>query len=59
MPAEATIEGNTVVVSSDKVVSPNEVRFGWQKVANPNLENKAGLPASPFQTKDWHGGTGE
>ena len=27
--------------------------------ANPNLMNKEGLPASPFRTQDWKGGTGE
>jgi sialate O-acetylesterase len=35
------------------------VRFGWRKITNPNLVNSAGLPASPFQTDDWQGGTGE
>jgi sialate O-acetylesterase len=35
------------------------VRFGWRNEANPNLVNKAGLPASPFQTNNWQGGTGE
>ncbi|MCP4099714.1 MAG: 9-O-acetylesterase, partial [Planctomycetaceae bacterium] len=57
--AEATIEGNTVVVSASAVKSPKTVRFGWRKITNPNLVNSAGLPASPFQTDDWQGGTGE
>jgi sialate O-acetylesterase len=26
------------------------VRFGWEDAAEPNLFNKAGLPASPFRT---------
>ncbi|MFH1730294.1 MAG: sialate O-acetylesterase, partial [Planctomycetota bacterium] len=59
VPATATIDGKTVVVESDKVASPTQVRFGWHKTANPNLVNKEGLPASPFRTKDWRGGTGE
>ncbi|MFO0843425.1 MAG: sialate O-acetylesterase [Gemmataceae bacterium] len=59
VPAEAVIDGETVVVSSKDVSSPAQVRFGWNNVANPNLMNKEGLPASPFQTKDWKGGTGE
>ena len=46
----AVIEGSTVVVSSDKVPNPTFVRFGWDKVAEPNLINKTGLPASPFRT---------
>lgn len=56
--AQATIDGNDVIVSAKGVDSPKEVRFGWHKLANPNLVNSAGLPASPFQTKEWHGGTG-
>jgi hypothetical protein len=26
------------------------VRFGWHQMAEPNLVNGAGLPASPFST---------
>lgn len=59
VPAEAAIDGNEVVVSSKDVSSPTQVRFGWTNVSNPNLRNKAGLPASPFQTEKWQGGTGE
>jgi sialate O-acetylesterase len=29
------------------------VRFGWHEIAEPNLSNKAGLPASPFRTDRW------
>ncbi len=57
--AEAKIDGDTVVVSSSKVAEPRNVRFGWHKLANPNLMNSEGLPASPFQTDNWQGGTGE
>ena len=59
VPAKAVIDGQTVVVSAPGVTAPKHVRFGWHKTANPNLVNKAGLPASPFQTKNWQGGTGE
>jgi sialate O-acetylesterase len=59
VPAEATIDGSTVVVQSNDVAAPKVVRFGWQNTANPNLMNAEGLPASPFQTNRWHGGTGE
>jgi sialate O-acetylesterase len=54
--AEARIEGNTIVVSSDKVPAPVAVRYAWAN--NPdkaNLFNKEGLPASPFRTDDWPG----
>ncbi len=57
--AQAVIEGDSVVVSAESVEKPTQARFGWHKLANPNLVNKAGLPASPFQTKDWRGGTGQ
>lgn len=48
--ARAEVVGNTVVISSDEVVKPVAVRFGWHETAEPNLGNGAGLPASPFRT---------
>ncbi len=57
--ATAEIDGATVVVSAESVTAPKHVRFGWHKVTNPNLVNGAGLPASPFQSNNWLGGTGE
>lgn len=52
VPAEAQIEGETVVVSSSEVPEPKSVRFGWHELAQPNFFNEAGLPASPFRTDD-------
>ncbi|MGA2616416.1 MAG: sialate O-acetylesterase [Thermoguttaceae bacterium] len=57
--AQATIDGQTVVVEAQAVAAPTQARFGWRNQANPNLANKEGLPASPFQTNNWQGGTGE
>jgi len=51
--AEAAIEGDTVVVHSDKLTKPVAVRFGWADVANHNLVNNKSLPASPFRTDSW------
>lgn len=51
--AKATIDGETVVVESEQVPDPRAVRFAWHGLAEPNLFNKAGLPASPFRTDDW------
>ena len=51
--AKATIDGNTILVSSDTVANPIAVRFGWHQNAEPNLVNKEGLPASPFRTHQW------
>ncbi len=52
--ANAKIEGNKVIVWSDKVLAPVAVRYAWAD--NPegcNLYNKEGLPASPFRTDNW------
>jgi len=51
--AEATIDGDSVVVRSATVSRPVAVRFGWNRAAEPNLMNKEGLPASPFRTDKW------
>ena len=50
VPADAVIDGDTVVVSSDKVKQPKIVRYAWAHMPDCNLYNKAGLPASPFRT---------
>jgi sialate O-acetylesterase len=59
VPAKAVIEGDEVVIEAKAVARPTQARFGWQNTANPNLANAAGLPASPFHTGNWQGGTGE
>ena len=48
--AKAVIQGDTIVVSSDEISDPIGVKYGWTNVPDVNLYNKAGLPASPFQT---------
>ena len=48
--AQAKISGRGVVVASPDVLQPKFVRFAWSDVAVPNLMNKAGLPALPFNT---------
>ncbi len=52
-PATATIDGNTLSVSSPSVQNPQAVRFAFSSLASPNLTNTAGLPAQPFRTDDW------
>ena len=47
--------GATVVVRSPSVKAPVAVRFAWSGIAQPNLVNKADLPASPFRTDNWPG----
>jgi sialate O-acetylesterase len=56
--AEAKIEGDTVVVWSDKVAEPVAVRYAWAKHPICNLANADGLPAVPFRTDDWAKTTG-
>ena len=48
-PAEAHIEGATVVLSSPGVAAPEQVRYGWADNPDCNLYNAEQLPASPFQ----------
>ncbi len=51
--AQATIDGETIIVHSDQVKEPVAVRFAWGSGDTPNLSNKDGLPASSFRTDDW------
>ena len=55
--ADATIEGNEVIVSSPEVRHPIAVRYGWGSNPVCNLFNSEGLPAWPFRTDDWIGVT--
>jgi len=48
--AKATIDGDSVVVTSDKVLNPVTVRYAWADNPAANLYNKEGLPAAPFRT---------
>ena len=50
--ASAKIEGDKVIVWSDEIKDPKHVRYAWaDNPVNPNLYNKEGLPASPFETE--------
>ena len=51
--ADAVIEGNTVNVSTPKVLKPVAVRYAWGDMPEANLANGKGLPLSPFRTDDW------
>ncbi|MES2309425.1 MAG: sialate O-acetylesterase [Verrucomicrobiota bacterium] len=52
-PAEAVIDGDTVVVSNFQTNDPVSVRYAWEDNPQCTLFNKEGLPASPFRTDDW------
>ena len=52
--ADAVIDGDTILVSSEKVPQPVAVRYAF--AMNPqgaNLYNKEGFPATPFRTDNW------
>ncbi len=53
--AKAVIEGDEVIVYSDKVEKPVAVRYAWADNPDCNLVNSEGLPAVPFRTDDWKG----
>jgi sialate O-acetylesterase len=53
LPADAQIDGDTVVVSSANVRAPVAVRYDWGSSIVGNLYNKEGLPAFPFRTDNW------
>lgn len=51
--AYAKIDGEKVIVTSEKVPNPVAVRYAWADNPTCNLANADGLPASPFRTDDF------
>lgn len=54
--ARGTVEGNTLILGSEKVKAPVAIRYAWGN--NPddaNVYNAEGLPAGPFRTDEWPG----
>jgi sialate O-acetylesterase len=49
-PAQASIQGANVIVTSDQVKDPTIVHYGHERVPEVNLYNKDGLPAVPFRS---------
>jgi sialate O-acetylesterase len=50
-PAIAKIKNNTVIVYSNKVEKPTQVRFAWHNAALADVFNSANLPASSFTSE--------
>jgi sialate O-acetylesterase len=48
-PATGQIINNKLVVGSPDVPQPEQVRLGWNEIAQPNLVNSTGLPVMPFR----------
>lgn len=49
VPAQARIDGKTIVVTGEKIGRPVYVRYAWADNPECNLYNAEGLPASPFR----------
>ena len=50
--AEAKIDGSSVIVSSEELLTPKYVRMGWYETALPNLQDKNGWPVFAFSAKE-------
>ncbi len=50
--ADAAIQDDTLVINASSVENPVYVRYAWDCLAIPNLRNKEGLPAFPFNTAE-------
>jgi sialate O-acetylesterase len=53
--ANASIEGNDIILDSKNVPAPVAVRYAWADNPDCNLVNSEGLPAVPFRTDKWKG----
>lgn len=51
--ADAVVDGDKVIVTSDKVAKPIAVRYAWERNPECNLANKEGLPAAPFRSDEF------
>ncbi|NBR49919.1 sialate O-acetylesterase, partial [bacterium] len=51
VPAQAELQGNTVLVSAESIPEPKFVRMGWCDIAIPNLKDKDAWPAFAFPSQ--------
>ena len=51
LPAEAHIDGKTIVISSPKIPHPAFARYEWVAIPDTAIYNNDGLPAAPFTTQ--------
>jgi len=52
-PADAVVDGDTIVLTSKNVAQPTQVRYLWSNNPIATVFNGAGLPASPFRSDNW------
>ncbi|OIR13162.1 hypothetical protein GALL_55470 [mine drainage metagenome] len=58
--ANATIDGDKIIVQTEKVLQPVAVRYAWaDDVSEANLFNQQMFPVAPFRTDNWKGITDE
>ena len=50
-PAQAELQGNTVLVTTESIPEPKFVRMGWCDIAIPNLKDKDAWPAFAFASQ--------
>lgn len=48
-PAEARVDGDSVVVSTEGIKDPKVIRYAWKDNPEGLLRNSGGLPAAPFR----------
>ncbi|HZZ42761.1 MAG TPA: sialate O-acetylesterase [Tepidisphaeraceae bacterium] len=53
VPAEAKLDGETVIVTAASVEKPVAVRYAWADAPESSLYNAADLPGVPFRTDNW------
>lgn len=53
VPAQARIDGGSIVVSAEQISTPVAVRYAWRNSPDARIFNGAGLPAAPFRSDNW------
>ncbi len=51
VPAEAVVEGASVVMRGSTLAEPRYVRYAWPNAPQANLQDSSGLPASTFTSE--------
>jgi len=53
VPAEAKLDGRTLLVSAEAVPNPVAVRYAWRNSPEARLFSAGSLPAAPFRSDKW------
>ena len=52
LPANATLEGNKIILTSAQVPNPDAARYNWENFPEGNLISSDGLPTIPYRSDD-------